>query len=182
MNQRCIIQRWFVISAVSDSDDSRIFTFEYEYLREFETEFENILGCESGAHMGSMNQGPIWGQFMKKTRGKKSRATVPLTGCLKEFRSHTVCILVQCPTWYGAKWLDNDVCVYGSEEQARAFQAVWITTNNRYHVMYGTYMCTGKCLPNVVPKIISFNHVRNRSERDVCIENTYSSSHLCSIY
>jgi hypothetical protein len=25
-----------------------------------------------------MNQGPIWGQFMKKTRGQKSRATVPL--------------------------------------------------------------------------------------------------------
>jgi hypothetical protein len=25
-----------------------------------------------------MNQGPIWGWFMKKTRGQKSRATVPL--------------------------------------------------------------------------------------------------------
>jgi hypothetical protein len=25
-----------------------------------------------------MNKGPIWGQFMKKTRGQKSRATVPL--------------------------------------------------------------------------------------------------------
>ncbi len=25
-----------------------------------------------------MNQGPIWGRFMKKTRGQKSRATVPL--------------------------------------------------------------------------------------------------------
>jgi hypothetical protein len=26
-----------------------------------------------------MNQGPIWGRFMKKIRGQKSRATVPLT-------------------------------------------------------------------------------------------------------
>jgi hypothetical protein len=25
-----------------------------------------------------MNQGPIWGRFMKKTGGQKSRATVPL--------------------------------------------------------------------------------------------------------
>ncbi len=49
-NQRCIRQHWFGISAVSDSTDSQIFTFEYEYLREFETEFENSLGCESGAH------------------------------------------------------------------------------------------------------------------------------------
>jgi hypothetical protein len=38
MNLRCIIQRWY--------------TYKSEYLREFETEFENILGCESGAHMG----------------------------------------------------------------------------------------------------------------------------------
>jgi dTDP-4-amino-4,6-dideoxygalactose transaminase len=42
------------ISAVSNSADSRILTFEYEYLREFETEFKNILGCESGAHLGSI--------------------------------------------------------------------------------------------------------------------------------
>jgi hypothetical protein len=28
--------------------------FEYEYLHEFETEFENILECESRAHMGSI--------------------------------------------------------------------------------------------------------------------------------
>jgi hypothetical protein len=35
--------------------------FKFEYLGEFETEFENILGHESGA------QGV---QFMKKTRGK----------------------------------------------------------------------------------------------------------------
>ncbi len=48
-----------------------MFTFVYDYLREHETEFTNILECESEAHMG--------GQFMKKTRSKKSRATVPLT-------------------------------------------------------------------------------------------------------
>ncbi len=41
-NQRCIWQRW-------------IFTFKHEYLHEFETKFENILGCESGAHMGSIH-------------------------------------------------------------------------------------------------------------------------------
>ncbi len=29
-----------------------------------------------------MNQGPIWGQFLKKTRGRQSRATVPLRGGL----------------------------------------------------------------------------------------------------
>jgi hypothetical protein len=33
-------------------------TFKFNYLREFETEFENILGYESGAY--------IWGRFMKK--------------------------------------------------------------------------------------------------------------------
>ncbi len=26
-----------------------------------------------------MNQGPIWGRLLKKTRGRQSRATVPLT-------------------------------------------------------------------------------------------------------
>jgi hypothetical protein len=46
----------FGISAVSNSTDSRISTFEYEYLRKFETEFENILGCESGAHTGSIHE------------------------------------------------------------------------------------------------------------------------------
>ncbi len=40
MNQRCILQRWY--------------TYKSKYLREFETEFENILGCESKAHMGSI--------------------------------------------------------------------------------------------------------------------------------
>ncbi len=57
MNQRCILQRWY--------------TYKSEYLREFETEFENILGCESGAHMGLIIE--------KKTRGRQSRATVPLS-------------------------------------------------------------------------------------------------------
>ncbi len=55
-NQHCMLQHWFRISAASDSADSRIFTFEYEYLHEFETEFKNILECESGAHMGSIHE------------------------------------------------------------------------------------------------------------------------------
>ncbi len=50
------VKHWFGISAVSDSADLRIFTFEYEYLREFETEFENILECELGAHMGLIHE------------------------------------------------------------------------------------------------------------------------------
>ncbi len=29
---------------------------EHEYLREFETEFENILGCESGVYLGSIHE------------------------------------------------------------------------------------------------------------------------------
>ncbi len=36
-------------------------TFKFKYLREFEPEFENVLGYELGAHMGSIhekNQGP----------------------------------------------------------------------------------------------------------------------------
>ncbi len=51
-NSHCIWQYWFGISAVSDSADLQIFTFKYEYL----SEFENILGCESGAHMGSIHE------------------------------------------------------------------------------------------------------------------------------
>jgi hypothetical protein len=43
--------------------------FEYEYLGEFETEFENILGYESGDHEGSIDE---------KIRGRQSRATIPL--------------------------------------------------------------------------------------------------------
>jgi hypothetical protein len=35
------------------------------------TEFKNILGCEFGDYS-------IWGRCVEKTRGKKSRATVPL--------------------------------------------------------------------------------------------------------
>jgi hypothetical protein len=41
-------------------ENSQIFTFEYEYLREFETKFENILDCESGAHMGSIYEKKQW--------------------------------------------------------------------------------------------------------------------------
>ncbi len=67
-NQRCIWQHWFRISAVSDSADLQLFTFEYEYLREFETEFKNILECESGAHMGPIHE---------KNRGKKLSCYCP---------------------------------------------------------------------------------------------------------
>jgi hypothetical protein len=45
-------------------------TFEFEYLGEFEMEIKNILGLESGAHMGLIHE---------KNRGEKSRATVPLS-------------------------------------------------------------------------------------------------------
>jgi hypothetical protein len=45
-------------------------TLEFEYLGEFEMEIKNILGHESGAHMGLIHE---------KTRGQKSRATLPLT-------------------------------------------------------------------------------------------------------
>jgi hypothetical protein len=40
---------------------SRRTTLKFEYLREFEAEFENVSGYELGAHMGSVhekNQGP----------------------------------------------------------------------------------------------------------------------------
>jgi hypothetical protein len=43
--------------------------FKYKHFREFETEFKNILGYEFGDYMGSIHG---------KTRGRKSRATVPL--------------------------------------------------------------------------------------------------------
>jgi hypothetical protein len=45
--------------------------FKFEYLQEFESEYENISGYESGAHMRCI--------YEKKTRGGKSRATVPST-------------------------------------------------------------------------------------------------------
>jgi hypothetical protein len=52
--------------------------FNFQYLRELETELENILGYESG---------PIWGQFMKKTRGRRHPGTVALrtTGASRSF-------------------------------------------------------------------------------------------------
>jgi hypothetical protein len=40
----------------------------FEYLLEVEIEFENNSECESGVHVGSIYE---------KTRGRKSRATVP---------------------------------------------------------------------------------------------------------
>jgi hypothetical protein len=45
-----------------------MFAFEYEYIREFETEFVNILECESGAHVGSIHE---------KNRGKKISCNCP---------------------------------------------------------------------------------------------------------
>jgi hypothetical protein len=42
--------------------------FKFEYLGKFEMEIKNILGHESGAHMGLIPE---------KNRGQKSRATVP---------------------------------------------------------------------------------------------------------
>jgi hypothetical protein len=45
-------------------------TFKNEYFCEFEKEFKNIFQ--------GVNSGTIWGRFVEKTRGKKSRATVPL--------------------------------------------------------------------------------------------------------
>ncbi len=44
-------------------------TFKYEYFRKFETQFKNILGVNSGTK---------WGQFVEKTGGQKSHATIPL--------------------------------------------------------------------------------------------------------
>ncbi len=34
-----------------------------------------------------MNQGPIWGRLLKKTRGRQSRAIVPLKGQAPQARS-----------------------------------------------------------------------------------------------
>jgi hypothetical protein len=42
---------------------------EFEYLREFKTEFKKKLGYESRFHMGSI---------LQKIGGQKSHATVPL--------------------------------------------------------------------------------------------------------
>jgi hypothetical protein len=55
-------------------------TFKFEYLREYEPEFENVLGYELGAHMGSIRE--------KKTRGQKSRATVPLSCCRRNYQEN----------------------------------------------------------------------------------------------
>ncbi len=43
--------------------------FEFEYIGEFETDFKTFLKYESGAQVGSID---------RKSRGQKSRATVPL--------------------------------------------------------------------------------------------------------
>jgi hypothetical protein len=44
-------------------------TFEFEYFREFKSEFKNNLGYESGIHLGSIHE---------KNQRPKSHATVPL--------------------------------------------------------------------------------------------------------
>jgi hypothetical protein len=53
----------------SAGSDTRRTTLKFEYLREFEPEFESVLVYELGAHMGSIHE---------KSSGQKSRATVPL--------------------------------------------------------------------------------------------------------
>jgi hypothetical protein len=51
-------------------------TFEVEYVQGIKTEFKNILGYETGAHMGSIHE---------KTRGWKYRATVPLIWHINDY-------------------------------------------------------------------------------------------------
>ncbi len=41
------------LAAIIYSDQTN---FEYEYLGEFETELENVLGYESGDHVGSVDE------------------------------------------------------------------------------------------------------------------------------
>ncbi len=72
-------------------------TFKFEYLWEFEPEFKNFLGYELGAHMGSIHE--------KKTRGQKSRATVPLS---IHFVVH-VAFLLYPPWHYYPSW-PSTVC------------------------------------------------------------------------
>ncbi len=48
-------------------------TFEFEYLGEFEFIFKSILGLKSGDQRLT---------FYEKNRSPKSRASVPLNGCL----------------------------------------------------------------------------------------------------
>ena len=47
------------------------FFFEYEYLGVIKTEFENMLACLSGVHMGFLN--------LEQNRGKKYRDRLPFT-------------------------------------------------------------------------------------------------------
>jgi hypothetical protein len=48
-----LLKIWFWLAAIIYSGQSN---FEYEYLGEFETEFENILGYESGDQVGSIDE------------------------------------------------------------------------------------------------------------------------------
>ena len=45
-------------------------SYEFKYLGEIETQFENTLRCLSGSQMGSNHE---------KNRGRKSRDTLPLS-------------------------------------------------------------------------------------------------------
>ncbi len=68
---------------------------KFEYLGEIEVIFEMALGNESGNQMGSIhekNQGTRWVQFMKKTRGKKSRETIPLCAGLRNQSCNVVLV------------------------------------------------------------------------------------------
>jgi hypothetical protein len=57
-------------------------TFKFEYLGEFELEIKNILGHESGAHIGVIHE---------KYRGQKSRATVSLRELLIVYLFPSLC-------------------------------------------------------------------------------------------
>jgi hypothetical protein len=73
--------------------------FKYEYFRKFETGFKNILGCDSGT---------IWGRFVKKTRGRKSCATVLLTDGIFCW------LLLKLFSFRSVSWAD---CLSGVAEQ-----------------------------------------------------------------
>jgi hypothetical protein len=68
-------------------------TFKFEYLLEFEPEFENVLGYELGVHMGSIhekNQTPKISCFctFKEIVGGAHVVTTGMTSCgLQQYRA-----------------------------------------------------------------------------------------------
>jgi hypothetical protein len=60
----------FGFSGVIDTAETDFRDFRSDYLGEYVAKCETVLARESG---------PRWGWFVKKTRGRKSRATVPLS-------------------------------------------------------------------------------------------------------